>query len=106
MTQSEDIFDAIWDGIEEGRCRLRFGRKIVSKAVMTSNRKSNVYTDNGVGLSVVFSVKFRIADFPKIEQKRGDLCEVERDGVFEKYRMFDISIQGGIAMVGMVSENG
>ena len=106
MTQSEDIFDAIYDGIEEGRCRLRFGREIVTKAVMTSNRKSNIYTDQGVGLSAVFSVKFRLSDFPRIEQKRGDLCEVERDGVFEKYRMFDISIQGGIAMVGMVAENG
>jgi len=101
MTNSEDIFDSQWDGFEESRCRFRYGRKIVSKAVMTASKKSLAYSDNGRTEVVSQRVKFRLSDLPEMASARGELCEIEIVGKFEKYRIAQTTVIGGIIMIDM-----
>ncbi len=111
MTQSEDIFDAQWDGIEECRCRVRFGNDVIAKAVMTAEKKVPEYTEQGVKEGITFSVKFRLADMPqdvleKVGQNlNGKLCEVERGGVFGRLRITGNAERGGILILDMGGEN-
>lgn len=112
MTQSEDIFDAQWDGIEECRCRVRLGFHTIGKAVMTSERKTTSYSDEGTTDDITFRVKFRVADMPKnydgtIDKNLiGKTCEVERGGEFRPYRVFMSTDQGGIMLLDVGGVNG
>lgn len=105
MTHSEEIFDAQHDGFEESRCRVRVKRDVVEKAVMTSSRKTWIYTEQGRAEGITFRVKFRVSDMPKIEEMKGEIVEVQRLEKFEKYRVAQVTTQGGIAIVDMEAVN-
>ena len=89
MSLGTETFDDIYDGMEEARATLRFGRVTVARALCVEVGAVRQPSEIGGGYDYNIEVRFKAEDEPATKSKIGDYCEVMRyfETEYTRYRI-------------------
>ena len=64
MSDTADLFDAVYDGLPDARATLRAGRAVISRCICASATQTGEPTEQGIMLSADITARYLLSNDP------------------------------------------
>jgi len=101
MSAATILFETIYSGMPDARCKLRIGRAVVARAISAGLTVHREDTDLGQVGGIEGNVRLLAADEPDGEIQNGTPIEVLPDGADEKTGWLKARVGGRYSVAGL-----
>ena len=108
MSETTEIFEAMYDALEEARCNLRKGRDVVERALAGGIGLEHQMTEQGTFKGVDLQVHVLGSEVPGRGIEIGDVADVRQPaatGTWQTFRVAGLNVTGGVVTYTMAAEH-